>query len=109
MTLKEEATAQPHWVERRRFARQDLRMSARATIHPSPACNENKTTICHVLMRNSSEEGICLVCPRPVSEGQRIELELFDRRTLVVTCRWSTRTDEGMFRAGCRVAKSMIN
>jgi hypothetical protein len=87
---------------RNRAVRRDNTQSAKATIHPSAECKNDSAIVCHVLTNDLSDGGIGILSPRPISEGQRIELELLDGRRFFAQVQWITRTNDGMYAIGCK-------
>lgn len=85
--------------EQRQFARTPFRVSVRATIYPAPDGN-GRTRACHLLTQDLSATGIGIVYARPLSEGQRIGLEL-PEATRSVVVRRVTNLRDGHYLAGC--------
>jgi len=74
-------------------------VSVRATIYPAPDGN-GRTRVCHLLTQDLSATGIGIVYARPLSEGQRIDLEL-PEGTRSVVVRRVTNLSDGHYLAGC--------
>jgi PilZ domain len=76
--------------------------SARATIDPRAERKNDTALVCHVLTHDLSDGGVGILSPRPISAGQRIELEMLDGRRLFVQTQWMNRTSDGMYAIGCK-------
>ena len=88
----------------RQASRSTFRVAVRAKIYPA-ADGNGRTRACHLLTQDLSATGIGIVYARPLSEGQRIELELPDGTRSVIVRRITSLSD-GHYLAGCEFESS---
>ena len=85
--------------DQRQASRTPYRVSRRATLYPAPMGN-GRTRVCDLLTQDLSATGISIVYARPLTEGQRIDLELSDGTRKVIVRR-ITNLSDGHYLAGC--------
>jgi hypothetical protein len=88
-------------TDNRGSARIPFRVPVRAIIFPTYEETGEVPKTCHVLANDISESGVSIICSRPVRAGQRIELDMPDRKQKAVACR-VVPVEGGRYLIGCQ-------
>jgi hypothetical protein len=98
---KQSEIALSNLTDNRHFARIPFRVPVRATIFPTYDGTGEAAKTCHVLANDISEGGVSIICSRPVRPGQRIELDMPDRKQNAIACR-VVPVEGGRYLIGCQ-------
>jgi hypothetical protein len=90
--------------ENRRSSRIPFRVQLLATIFPTYEETGEAAKTCHVLATDIVDGGVSMICSQPVRAGQRIELDMPDRKQNAIACR-VVPVEGGRYLVGCRCAE----